>query len=112
MIAAALWIGVLGVAAAGAARRRGVGPPLVPVVAIGLGFNTALHVVYGSRQVFLYSPHWTFLLVLILALGLPERPPAWLRGAVAAMTLAVALHNAWFFLRYLEALEQVAALRC
>jgi hypothetical protein len=68
--------------------------------------------VYGNRQAFLYSPHWAFLLILAVALGLPARPGAWLRGAIAAMTLAVIVHNAWFFMRYLDALERVAALRC
>lgn len=112
VLAAVLWIGLFGFAIRGAVRRWPDRPPLVPVAALSLGFNIALHVVYGASQVFLYSPHWAFLLVLVLALGLPERPGAWLRAAVVVLTLAVILHNAWFFARYLEALDRVAALRC
>jgi uncharacterized protein DUF6080 len=111
VVVAALWLGLLGFAVRGAARRWSERPPLVPVVALSLGFNILLHVVYGASQVFLYSPHWAFLLVLVLALGLPERPGAWLRAAVAVLTVAVIVHNAWFFARYLEALDRVAALQ-
>jgi hypothetical protein len=67
-VAAVLWIALLGLgvrAAAGKGAHRGV----AIVLGILLAGQLAVHLIFGSREVFLFSLHWTPLLVIVAAMG-------------------------------------------
>ncbi len=91
--AAGLWGVWMVVAAVGSARRYREHAPAVLAIAGSLGFNLLLHVVYGNEQPFLYSAHWTFLLVLGVALGYPTRRPRLALAGLGTLAAVLAAHN-------------------
>lgn len=44
--------------------------PMVLIIALGWLFNFLLHIIYGSKSAFLYSPHYLFLFMIMLAFAL------------------------------------------
>ncbi len=66
---AGLWAAALALALVGLARQRAWRRPLVLALGGWAGFNAGLHFVYGET-LFLYSAHWTFAVIALVALGI------------------------------------------
>lgn len=96
------WVGFLIVAALSFAYlllRKG--ETKIPIALIlCLVFNFSLHFVYGEDP-FLYSPHWTFALIFLVAIGL--RFFANRRIVQVLLTIFVLLFafNQWLFIRFM-----------
>jgi len=65
---AALWASALTLALVGLVRQRAWRRPLVVALAGWVAFNAVLHSVYGET-LFLYSAHWTFAVIALVAVG-------------------------------------------
>lgn len=107
---ASLWLVALGFASASLARRRLDREATARALLACLGLNLALYSIYGE-SLFLYSCHWTFLVVALAALAVErsarESPSrrrtalAWLAALLAlqAVTNASFLYEAYSIYR-------------
>jgi hypothetical protein len=87
----ALLAAVSAVAALGLVKRRLALTPLVGALLAWIAFNAALHFVYG-QVLFLYSCHWTFAVIAVVAAGLEAAVAGrWRHAASVAVLLLVLL---------------------
>ena len=91
---ALVWAG-LSLAGATALRRRAwCAQPLVRALALWVGFNLALHSLYGATF-FLYSAHWTFAVLALAASALEAGSTDRHRNAASAAVLALVGLQVW-----------------
>jgi hypothetical protein len=96
---AGLWTAVVALGAVGLRRRSA--PPVVWALLAWISFEAILHLLFGA-SLFLYSAHWTFAVVAVVAAGLGSgggRFPTLLLGAAVALQ---AVANAGFVLDLLR----------
>ncbi len=69
-----------------------------------LGFNFLMHLFYGT-ELFLYTSHWVYALVLFTALAWSDFTGKWLfETALALIVLVVMINNLWFIFEIQRAL--------
>ena len=83
---AAVWVTLCGLAAGGLMRGAAVCDPVVRALVAWIGFNAALHLVYG-QTLFLYSCQWTFAVVAVVAVGVERADSPRQRAASAGAVL-------------------------
>lgn len=95
-LAAAIWSALILAAAWKLAFAPSGSLRLVTAVAAAVAFNFLLHLIYGD-DMFLYSAHYTFLILLLVVLGLREFwNTRWLQVAVSIAIVLSAVHNLSF----------------
>ncbi|HPR83193.1 MAG TPA: hypothetical protein PLD51_04970 [Pontiellaceae bacterium] len=66
-----LWLVLLGFSLWVCIREKQMAKPLTVLLALCLLFNVALHLFYGRPdEFFLYTPHWTFMVIALLGISL------------------------------------------
>lgn len=66
-----LWSALLGFSLWIYIREKQMAKPLVVLLALSLLFNVVLHLFYGRPdEFFLYTPHWTFMVMVLLGISL------------------------------------------
>jgi hypothetical protein len=78
--------------------------PLMLGLLGSLAFNFLLHMNYGT-ELFLYTPFWTYTLVLFIALAFVDfSGRTWFESALTAFLLTLMVNNFWFIFTILRAL--------
>lgn len=77
-------------------RLKAAGNALSITMLACMAFNFILHIGYGSEP-FLYSPDWTYALILFTAINLQDPiHKSWGKAALTALVMAVFVNNLWF----------------
>lgn len=108
----ALWSALLGLSLWTLIREKQTARPLTVLLALGLLFNVVLHLFYGRPdEFFLYTPHWTFMVITLLAVALnalARKSGRWFRAVVIYLLLLLMLllaGNAAVIRKMVELLE-------
>ena len=67
--------------------------------ALGLFFNFVLHFIYGEDP-FLYSPNWTYALILFVSMGLGPLAKNRIFQALLAIFVLLLAYNQWQFFKF------------